>query len=377
MPSSVSRRLATEKSKQVTVGSANKLVARYHSSGGVCTKCGHVTTNTHATSDTHRGGISSRPRSDVPSDDTSSKVRGQDIDTYVSADHDSLFFPVAPRTPELSNRCNLTRQVASQTSAAVFAKSLGTGLKGPQGPDPSEARSVGPSPSVVVGQEVHQSRNATGHSRGSDASLYRCVGVRLGSPFGQTPGEWELVDEGGHSAHQLPRDVGGAVRPVRAFWVQLKGLTVQLMSDNASVVSYIPKQGGTVSVPLYRLTREVLILARDAQITLLAKHIPGERNALADLLSRMDKIVHTEWTLLHSVFKALCMVWDTPNLDLFATRLNNRLPVFVSPMADPLAMDVDAMSWRGMYAHAFPPFVMLGRVLEKVISLGTPDCWNF
>ena len=87
---------------------------------------------------------------------------------------------------------------------------------------------------------------------------------------------------------------------LRAFRVQLKGLTVQLMSDNASVVSYIRKQGGTVSVPLYRLTREVLILARDAPITLLAKHIPGERNALADLLSRMDKIVHTEWTLIHS-----------------------------------------------------------------------------
>ena len=202
LPSSVSRRLATEKSKQVTVGSANKLVARYHSSGEVCTKCGQVTTNTHATSDTHRGGISSRPRSDVPSDDMSSKVRGQDIDTYVSADHDSLLFPVAPRTSELCNRCNPTRQVASQTYAAVFAKSQGTGLKGPQGPDPSEARPVGPSPSVVVEQEVHQSRNATGHSRGSDAPLYRRVRVGLGSPFGQTPSEWELVDDGGHSAHQ-------------------------------------------------------------------------------------------------------------------------------------------------------------------------------
>ena len=96
-----------------------------------------------------------------------------------------------------------------------------------------------------------------------------------------------------------------------------------------------------------------------------------ERNALADLLSRMDKIVHTEWTLLHSVFEALCMAWDTHNLDLFATRLNNRLPVFVSPMmADPLAVDVDvmSMSWRGMYAYAFPPFVMLGRVLKKVLK---------
>ena len=149
---------------------------------------------------------------------------------------------------------------------------------------------------------------------------------------------------------------------------------------------------GTVSVPLYRLTREVLLLARNAQITLLAKHIPGDRNALADLLSRMNKIVHTEH---QSVFKALRITWDTPNLDLFATRLNNRLPVFGSPMADPLAVDVDAMSmsWKGMFAYAFPPFVMLGRVLEKVLKdhpcemilvtpkwpnqFGTPDCWNY
>ena len=183
LPSSVSRRLATEKSKQVTVGSANKLVARCHSSGGVCAECGQVTTNTHATSDTHRCGISSRPRSDVPSDDTSSKVRGQDIDTYVSADHDSLLFPVSPRTPELNNRCNPTRQVASQTSAPSHAVSLGTGLKGPKGPDPSEARPVGPSPPLVVGQEVHHSRNATGHSRGSGAPLYTCVRVGLREPI--------------------------------------------------------------------------------------------------------------------------------------------------------------------------------------------------
>ena len=36
----------------------------------------------------------------------------------------------------------------------------------------------------------------------------------------------------------------------------------------------------------------------------------------------------------------------------------------------PLAVDVDAMSIsrKGMYAYAFPPFVMLGRVLEKILT---------
>ena len=154
----------------------------------------------------------------------------------------------------------------------------------------------------------------------------------------QTSGSWSTREATLHINHFKMLAVLFALR---AFRVQLTGLTVQLMSDNASMVSYIRNQGGTVSVPLYHLTREVLLLARDAQITLLAKHIPGDRNALADLLSRMNKIVHTEWTLNQSVFKARTLnqsvfTWDTPNLDLFATRLNNRHPVSVSPMADPV-----------------------------------------
>ena len=76
--SSVPRRLATKKSKQVAVGSANKLVARHHSSCGVCAKRVQVTISSHSTSDTHRCRISSRPRSDVPTDEPCSKVRRQD-----------------------------------------------------------------------------------------------------------------------------------------------------------------------------------------------------------------------------------------------------------------------------------------------------------
>ena len=114
----------------------------------------------------------------------------------------------------------------------------------------------------------------------------------------QTSGSWSTREATLHINHL---EMLAVLYALRAFRVQLTGLTVQLMSDNSSVVSYIRKQGGTVSVSLYRLTREVLLLARDAQITLLAKHIPGDRNALADLLSRMNKIVHTEWTLHQSV----------------------------------------------------------------------------
>ena len=213
LPSSVPRRLATKKSKQVAVGSANKLVARHHSSCGVCAKRAQVTTSSHSTSDTHRCRISSGPRSDVPTDEPRSKVRRQDRNTSLSVGHDSLFLAVPPRTIELSDRCNSTRQVASQTSATICAGSLGSGVEKSQGTDPSEARLVGPSSPMVVGQEVHQSRSATGCSRGSSTSIHRRVRVGLGSPFGRPPDEWELVDEGGHSTHQSLGNVGSALRP--------------------------------------------------------------------------------------------------------------------------------------------------------------------
>ena len=79
------------------------------------------------------------------------------------------------------------------------------------------------------------------------------------------------------------------------------------MSDNSTVVAYLTNKGGTVSVPLYLLTRKILLLAKGAQINIRAKHIPGERNALADLFSRRDKVVHTEWTLLQAVVDSLCI----------------------------------------------------------------------
>ena len=57
-----------------------------------------------------------------------------------------------------------------------------------------------------------------------------------------------------------------------------------------------------------------------------------------------------------------------PQIDLFATRFNNKLPQFVSPVPDPLAVAVDALSfqWEDLDAYAFPPTAILGKVVEKL-----------
>jgi hypothetical protein len=54
---------------------------------------------------------------------------------------------------------------------------------------------------------------------------------------------------------------------------------------------------------------------------------------------------------------------------MFATKLNNRLPQYMSPLPDPKALAVNALavSWDGMIAYAFPLTPLIQAVLNKVM----------
>ena len=64
-------------------------------------------------------------------------------------------------------------------------------------------------------------------------------------------------------------------------------------------------------------------------------------------LSRLGQTIQTEWSLLPEVFQAICNRWHQSQIDLFATRINNKLAQFVSPVPDPLAWAVDAPEMGG------------------------------
>ena len=89
-------------------------------------------------------------------------------------------------------------------------------------------------------------------------------------------------------------------------------------------------------------TVEILSWCTRQQVTLRACHIPGRLNVIADKLSRLGQTIQTEWSLHPEVFQAICNRWHQPEVDLFATRFNNKLPQFVSPVPDPQAWAVDA-----------------------------------
>ena len=129
-------------------------------------------------------------------------------------------------------------------------------------------------------------------------------------------------------------------------------------------------KGGMRSGPLYALLWRILTWCSQRQVTLKARHIPGHLNVIADKLSRLGQTIQTEWSLLPEVFQQLCNQWHRPQIDLFATRFNHKLPQFVSPVPDSLAVAVDALTlpWDDLDVYAFPLTAILGKVVEKLLD---------
>ena len=170
-----------------------------------------------------------------------------------------------------------------------------------------------------------------------------------------------------------PRRSDPLVKAVSALnhWASmLQGHQVMIATDNSTVVSYINKQGGTHSPTLLRLTVELLLWLEAQNIIVKARHIPGCLNVIADHLSRPNQPISTEWSLHPEIVKHIFRLWGTPEVDMFATVSNSHLPRFMSPVPEPRALAVDALSqdWQGRSMYMFPPFPLLNKVIQKLRS---------
>ena len=150
----------------------------------------------------------------------------------------------------------------------------------------------------------------------------------------------------------------------------LQGHQVMIATDNSTVVSYISKQGGTRSPTLLRLTVELLLWLEAQNIIVRARHIPGCLNVIADHLSRPNQPIPTEWSLHPEIVTHIFWFWGTPVVDMFATASNSYLPWFMSPIPEPRALVVDALSqdWQGRSMYMFPLFPLLNKVIRKLRS---------
>ena len=139
-----------------------------------------------------------------------------------------------------------------------------------------------------------------------------------GVPFGTLPPGLLLFTDAscaGWGAHLLDQRASGKwseeeqmlhinLLEMKAVWLGLQsfqkivtGHRVTVMCDNSTVVAYVSKQGGTHSRSMCELTSRLLKWTEDIDVHLEARYLPGQNNVLADLLSRRDQAIATEWTL--------------------------------------------------------------------------------
>ena len=169
-----------------------------------------------------------------------------------------------------------------------------------------------------------------------------------GMNFGTPTPDLHLYSDASRSgwgAHLLDRSVSGiwlsqesslhiSLLEMKALFLALQSFVdatdhrVTAMCDNSSVVAYVNKQGGTVSDSLFSLTGQLLRWTESNNVHLEVRYLPGQSSVLADLLSRRNQVLGAEWSLHPQVARKLIRTWGSPLLDLFATHLNAKLPLY-------------------------------------------------
>lgn len=156
---------------------------------------------------------------------------------------------------------------------------------------------------------------------------------------------------------------------VRCFVHIFSNNSVHIATDNVTTMFYINKRGGTQSSTMCHLALKLWNFCICHKIDIYATHVPGVCNVLADRYSRMPYDNH-DYALKQDAFNSLLqLVPFTVNIDLFASRLTNKLPRFVSHRADPFAWKHDAFSFPWPHhVYLFPPIPLLARAISKFIK---------
>ncbi len=194
----------------------------------------------------------------------------------------------------------------------------------------------------------------------SDASLQGWGAVCDGS---RTRGPWTSVDK---LRHINELELLAAFYALQIFTRGSHAISVQMLIDYSTAVAYINKCGGTNSKALSSISAYIIQWCEDRKLSIVASHLPGSLNFIADKESR-SALDSSDWMLLATEFKKLQKIWYM-GVDLFAAAWSTQLPKFVSWIPQPQAQATNAffLNWRDLQGYAFPPFALIPRVLAKI-----------
>ena len=137
-----------------------------------------------------------------------------------------------------------------------------------------------------------------------------------------------------------------------------KNCVFKSMHDEKTAMCYIHHMRvKNVKIVIHWQTWEWCI---ERNLWISAAPISGCNNAEADLYPRELEDA-TEWQLNLVVFKNIIKTFGTPNLDLFVSRINKQLPIFVSwhPKLEGSAIDAFSLVWKQVCFCMFPSFSLV------------------
>ena len=144
---------------------------------------------------------------------------------------------------------------------------------------------------------------------------------------------------------------------------------IKIMIDNSATVGIINNMGTCHSPDCHTITVKIWESCMQNKIQLTAAHLPGSTNIIADKESRNFSCHHTEWMLNSTTLsRALHTLNFTPEIDLFASRLNKQFDQFCSfkPEPDAFCIDSFSISWSNLRFYCFPPFSCVLKAVQKV-----------
>ena len=110
-------------------------------------------------------------------------------------------------------------------------------------------------------------------------------------------------------------------------------------------------------------------LVHEPDITLIAEHLLGVLNTIADQESQVMRD-RSDWMLNPRIFNKVQQKWGPLEVDMFAPRLTTQLKRFFSWRPDPEAEALDAFNqnWGNLQGRSYanPPWNLVGRVLNRV-----------
>ena len=141
---------------------------------------------------------------------------------------------------------------------------------------------------------------------------------------------------------------------LKSLFRNINNTSVLIRSDSTTTVSYLNNLGGVKNTIISNIIKEIYDFCIFKNLRIQASHLSGRLNSRADSLSRRSRD-HC-YSIPLKIFKQICNIFSiSPLVDLFASRLNNKLPNYFSEGPDPYASDFDAFMIPWPHSiYAFP-----------------------